>query len=49
MKTKQELKKTFNETQCKYEVIIFRNDTPICTEWLNELKKQQIIDGRVRH
>ena len=46
MKTKQELEKEIVETQRKYKDIIFGNYTPICTECLNELKKQQIIDKR---
>ena len=41
MKTKQELEKAIAETQRKYKDITFRNDTPICTECLNELKKAE--------
>ena len=47
MKTKQELEKEIVEAQRNYKDIIFSNDTLSCTEYLNELKKQQIIDERV--
>ena len=47
MKTKQELEKEIVEAQRNYKDIIFSNDTLSCTKYLNELKKQQIIDERV--
>ena len=49
MKTKQGLEKAIAETQRKCKEISFGNDTPICTECLNELKKQQIIDERAHN
>ena len=49
MKRKQELEKTIVEPERKYKDILFGNDTPICKECLNELKKQQIIDERSRN
>ena len=49
MKRKQELEKAIVETQHKYKDITCRNDTRICTECLNELKKQQVIDERMHN
>lgn len=49
MKTKLELEKAIVETQCKYQVIIFENDTPICADCLKEHRKQEIINGRVHN
>ena len=47
MKTKQEFEKAIADTQQKYKDIILGNDTPVCAECLNELKKQQVIDEKV--
>ena len=48
-KTKQKLEKTITQTKHKNKDIIFENDTLICKECLNELKRQQIIDERVHY
>lgn len=47
IKKKQELEKVIVETQGKYKDTIFGNDTPICKESLNELKKRKIDDERL--
>ena len=47
IKTERELDKAIVKTQQKYKDIIFGNDPPVCKECLNQLKNQQVIDGRV--
>ena len=47
MKLKQELEKAIKDTIIKYKEIIFRVDSPICIKCLDELQKQQVIDGKV--
>ena len=47
MKTKEELKEAIKDTIIGYKKIIFGPDTPVCTECLDELRKQQIIDQNV--
>ena len=43
------VERSINETQCKYKVLIFENDTTICTECLNELKQKGIIDKKAHN
>ena len=47
VKTKEELKEAIKDTIIGYKKIIFGLDTPVCTECLDELRKQQIIDQNV--
>ena len=49
MKTKQDHERPITVTQRKYKYIVFRNDTHICKQCLNKLKKQQIVDWRVHN
>ena len=42
--TKDDLEETIKETIMKYKKIISGADTPIWTECLNELRKQQVFD-----
>ena len=47
MKTNEELEEAIKDTIKVYKGIIFGLDTPFCMAWLNELRKQQIIDQHV--
>ena len=49
MEAKQEFEEVIVKTQFKYKDTFFENDAPIYTEYLNELKKQQIIDKRMHN
>ena len=40
----EDLQKAIKGTIIKYKEIIFGVDTPVCTECLNELRKQQVIN-----
>ena len=42
--TKDDLQETIKETIMKYKKIISGADTPVWTECLNELQKQQVFD-----
>ena len=46
-KTKEELKQAIKDTTTMYEEIIFVPDSPVCMVCLNELRKKQVIDGKV--
>ena len=47
MKTKEELEEAIKDTINGYKKIIFGSDTPVCMAFLDELRKQQIIDQHV--
>ena len=47
MKTKEELEEAIKDTINGYKKIIFGSDTPVCMTFLDELRKQQIIDQHV--
>ena len=47
MKTKEELEKTIKDTITMYKEIIFGPDTPACTMYLDEHRRQQVIDKKV--
>ena len=49
MKTKQEFEKAIVDTQQQYKDIMLVNDTPICPECLNELKKHQVSNDKVHN
>ena len=44
MKTKEELEEAIKDIIKGYKEIIFDSDTPACMAFLDELRKQQIID-----
>ena len=47
MKTKEELQEAIKDTISRYKEIIFGSDIPTCMVYLDELRKQQIIDQKV--
>ena len=47
MKTKEELEEAIKDTITGYKGIIFGSDTPACMAWLDELRKQQVIDQKI--
>ena len=47
MKTKEELEEAIKDTIKGYKEIIFGSDTPACMAYLDELRRQQIIDQHV--
>ena len=47
MKTKEELERAIQGTITKYKDIIFGGDTSIYVTYLDELRKQQVIDKKV--
>ena len=47
MKTKEELERAIQGTITKYKEIIFGGDTPVYVTYLEELRKQQVIDKKV--
>ena len=47
MKTKEELQEAIKDTIKKYKEIIFGSDTRNCMVYLDELRKQQIIDQQI--
>ena len=47
MKAKEELEKVIKGTTTKYKEIIFGADTPACMAFLDELRKQKVIDEKV--
>ena len=47
MKTKEELERAIQGTITKYKEIIFGGDTPVYVTYLDELRKQQVIDKKV--
>ena len=47
MKTKEELEKTIKDTITMYKEIIFGPDTPAYTMYLDEHRRQQVIDKKV--
>lgn len=49
IEAKQEFEEVIVKTQFKYKDTFFENDAPIYTEYLNELKRQQIIDKRMHN
>ena len=42
--SREDLQKAIKDTLIKYKEIIFCADTPICTEYLNELRRLQAFD-----
>ena len=44
MKTKEDLEKAIKDTMSKYKESIFSVDSPLYTEYLNEIRKQIKID-----
>ena len=47
MKTKEELEEAIKDTITKYKDIIFGADSPACMAFLDELRRQQVIDKKV--
>ena len=47
MKTKEELEEAIKDTITRYKKIIFDSDTPVCMAYLDELRKQQVIDQKI--
>ena len=47
MKIREELEKAIKDTITKYKEIIFGPDTPVWMTWLDELRKQQVINQKV--
>ena len=47
MKTREELEEVIRETITNYKEIIFGSDTTTCTAFLDELRRQQVIDQTV--
>ena len=47
MKTMEELEEGIKDTITRYKQIIFGSDNPACMAFLDELRKQQIIDQKV--
>ena len=47
MKTKEELEGAINDTITMYKEIIFGSDTPTCMAFLEELRRQQVIDQKM--
>ena len=47
MKTKEELEEVIKDTITRYKEIIFVSDTPACMAYLDELRKQQVIDQKM--
>ena len=47
MKTKEELEEAIKDTITKYKDIIFGADSPACMAFLDELRRQQVINKKV--
>ena len=47
IKTKEELEKAIKDTITNYKEIIFGPDIPVCMMFLDELRKQQVINEKV--
>ena len=47
MKTEEQLEEAIKDTIKGYKESIFSSDTPVCMAYLDELRKQQIIDQHV--
>ena len=47
LKTKEELEEAIKDIITVYKEIIFTSDTPSCMAYLDELRKQQIVDQHV--
>ena len=47
MKTKEELEEAIKDTNTRYEEIIFSSNTPTCMAFVDELRRQQVIDQKV--
>ena len=47
MKTKEELEETIKDTITGYKEIIFSPHTTACKAYLDELRKQKIIDQKI--
>ena len=47
MKTKEEFGEAIKDTIKRYRDIIFCSDTPVCMEYLEKLRKQQVINQKI--
>ena len=47
MKTKEELEEAIKDTITLYKEIIFGSDTPSCMAYLDEIRKQQVINQKI--
>ena len=46
--SRENLQKAIKDTIIKYKEIIFGVDSPICIECLNEIRKEQVVDKRMK-
>ena len=47
MKTKEELEETIKDTITMFKDNIFGSDAPVCMAFLDEIRKQQVIDEKI--